>query len=89
METHSPLGVPSTQLRMWSHALLAALSALLAFLACKPGGNLSNLITPSCHMSSRCDDCRDCGLLAPLQSLDALLSHWKLPGVKDASLADA
>ena len=50
METHSPLGVPSTQLRMWSHALLAALSALLAFLACEPGGSLSNLITPSCHM---------------------------------------
>lgn len=34
METNSSSGVPSTQLRMWSQALLAALNALLMFLIC-------------------------------------------------------
>ena len=91
METHSPLGVPSTQLRMWSHALLAALSALLAFLACEPGGSLSNLVMPPCHMFSWVTTAGPAACRAPAaepgrspQSLGTA-SAWLF----DASLADA
>ena len=47
METQVPGSVPSTQLRMWSHALLAAESALLMPRICMPRIRLFQRLTPT------------------------------------------